>query len=306
MAGARSLGWTTPPARRGRLGDGVGVDAVGGAQSAGQQLAQCLKLIIVEAAQHGGLDSHRLRQVAVEHRSACIGDRHEDLASVFGVGLALHQSALLEAVDHRGHRPARQVEMLADLVRRQRVIRPLEHRQGLGRRQMQAMDAKATVDRVDQHVAESDQIAHRLVRPRAPARELGSERFSRVAVDEAAVRAKLERHWEYSGADEDVAHEIYHDDAVLEFPQSGERFEGVDNFREWRRQYPAQLAFEIRRIRGRGDLWVAENSIRYDDGPWNLTISILEFRGEKVAREAIYITQAWEPPAWRAPWRAAP
>ena len=127
-----------------------------------------------------------------------------------------------------------------------------------------------------------------------------------VAVDEAAVRAKLERHWEYSGTDEDIAHEIYHDDAVLEFPQSGERFEGVDNFREWRRQYPAKLAFRIRRIRGRGDLWVAENSIRYDDGPWNLTVSILEFRGEKVARESIYITQAWEPPDWRAPWRAAP
>ena len=127
-----------------------------------------------------------------------------------------------------------------------------------------------------------------------------------VAVDEAAVRAELERHWEYSGTDEDIAHEIYHDDAVLEFPQSGERFEGVDNFREWRRQYPAKLAFEIRRIRGRGDLWVAENSIRYDDGPWNFTVSILEFRGEKVARESIYITQAWEPPDWRASWRTSP
>ncbi|WP_143111449.1 hypothetical protein [Arthrobacter sp. ov118] len=42
---------------------------------------------------------------------------------------------------------------------------------------------------------------------------------------------------EDSGKDEDIAHEIYHDDAVLEFPQSGERFEGVENFREWRRQY---------------------------------------------------------------------
>lgn len=127
-----------------------------------------------------------------------------------------------------------------------------------------------------------------------------------VGMDEAAVRAKLERHWEYGGTDQDIAHEIYHDDAVLEFPQSGERFEGVENFREWRRQYPAKLAFEIRRIRGREDLWVAENSISYDDGPWNLTVSILEFRGEKVARESIYITQAWEPPEWRAPWRAAP
>ena len=83
-------------------------------------------------------------------------------------GLALHKTALLEAVHHPGHGPARQVVMRADLVWIQRVIRPLEHRQGLGRRGMQAMERKATVDRVDQHVAESDQIAHRLFRPGVP------------------------------------------------------------------------------------------------------------------------------------------
>ncbi len=125
-------------------------------------------------------------------------------------------------------------------------------------------------------------------------------------MDEAMVRAQLERHWEYAGSDQDIAHEIYHDDAVLEFPQSGERFVGVENFREWRRAYPAVLAFEIRNIRGREDLWVAENSISYDGGPWNLTVSILEFRGDKVARETIYITQPWEAPEWRKPWRAEP
>jgi hypothetical protein len=125
-------------------------------------------------------------------------------------------------------------------------------------------------------------------------------------MDEAAARAALERHWEYAGSDQDIAHEIYHEDAVLEFPQSGERFEGVENFREWRRQYPAALGFQIRDIRGREDLWVAENSIRYDDGPWNFTVNILEFRGEKVARETIYIMEGWDAQEWRAPWRAAP
>ena len=124
-------------------------------------------------------------------------------------------------------------------------------------------------------------------------------------MDEASVRAQLERHWEYSGRDEDIAHEIYDTDAVLEFPQSGERYVGVENFREWRRAYPATLAFEIRRIRGAGDLWVAENSISYDGGPWNLTVSILEFRGGKVVHERIYITQTWDAPDWREPWRAA-
>jgi hypothetical protein len=125
-------------------------------------------------------------------------------------------------------------------------------------------------------------------------------------MDDATVRAMLVRHWEYAASDQDITHEIYHDDAVLEFPQSGERFEGVANFREWRRQYPASLAFEVREIRGRDDLWVAENLISYDGGPWNFTVNILEFRGDKVARESIYISDGWEAPEWRAPWRAAP
>ena len=124
-------------------------------------------------------------------------------------------------------------------------------------------------------------------------------------MDEAAVRELFARHWEFAAHDQDIAHEMYHDDAILEFPQSGERFDGVHNFREWRRMYPAVLAFRIREIRGDGDLWVAENSISYDGGPWNLSVNILQFRQDRVARETIYITQAWEAPAWRDPWRAA-
>ena len=123
-------------------------------------------------------------------------------------------------------------------------------------------------------------------------------------MDEATVLAALKRHWEYSGKDEDIGHEIYHDDAVLEFPQGRERFVGKENFITWRKRYPAALEFEIRRIRGRGDFWVAENSISYDGGPWKDTVSILEFRGDKVARESIYITDGWDAPEWRAPWRS--
>jgi hypothetical protein len=125
-------------------------------------------------------------------------------------------------------------------------------------------------------------------------------------VDYEARVALLRRHWEFAAVDQDVAHEIYHDDAVLEFPQSGERFEGVEKFREWRRLYPAELAFQTRQIRGEGDLWVVENSIRYGDGEWQPTVNILQFEGDKVARETIYITESWDPPDWRAPWRSAP
>ncbi len=119
-----------------------------------------------------------------------------------------------------------------------------------------------------------------------------------------AVEAALRRHWDHSGEDEDVAHEIYHDDAVLEFPQSGERFEGVENFREWRRQYPANLRFHLRRINRREDLVVTEYLISYNGEPWMFTVSIMQFRDDRVAHERIYIMDGWEPAEWRAPWRS--
>jgi hypothetical protein len=106
------------------------------------------------------------------------------------------------------------------------------------------------------------------------------------------------------GQDVNLAHEIYHDDAVLEFPQSGERFEGVANFREWRRQYPADLRFRIRRTVAREDLVVVECSVSYNDGPWQLGVQVLQFRGDKVAHERIYVMEGWDAPQWRAPWRA--
>jgi hypothetical protein len=93
---------------------------------------------------------------------------------------------------------------------------------------------------------------------------------------------------------------------LLEFPQSGERFVGVQNLREWRSNYLARTAVEFREIRGRDDLWVVEISISYDGDPSNFGVSILEFRGQKIARESIYVTEGWKPPEWRAQWRSAP
>jgi hypothetical protein len=123
-------------------------------------------------------------------------------------------------------------------------------------------------------------------------------------MDAATVRAMLEQH--FASGDPDVSHAMYHDDAVLEFPQSGELFEGVENLREWRSNYPASTKVDFREIRGGADVWVAELSISYDDGPWSFGVSILEFRGDKIARESIYVAEGWEAPEWRAEWRSAP
>jgi hypothetical protein len=123
-------------------------------------------------------------------------------------------------------------------------------------------------------------------------------------MDRERALAALKHH--LYAKDPDVAHEIYHPDAVLEFPQNGERFEGVENFKAWRAQYPAEVAFEIAAMRGCGDLWVAELRVRYDGGEQWYGVSIWELRGEKIARETIYGGEGWEAPEWRARWRAAP
>ena len=114
----------------------------------------------------------------------------------------------------------------------------------------------------------------------------------------------LEQH--FTSRDPDRSHEMYEADAVLEFPQSGERFVGAENLREWRSNYPASTTFEFREIRGRDDFWVVEVSVTYDGGPPNFGVSILELRGDKIARETIYVGEGFEAPEWRARWRAAP
>jgi hypothetical protein len=108
-------------------------------------------------------------------------------------------------------------------------------------------------------------------------------------MDATTVTAMLEQH--FTSGDPDRSHEMYRDDAVLEFPQSGERFVGVENLREWRSNYPASTSVEFREIRGRADLWVVELSISYDGDPAHFGVSILEFRGNKIARESIYVTE---------------
>ncbi len=125
-------------------------------------------------------------------------------------------------------------------------------------------------------------------------------------MDAATVRAMLEQHFENAGSDPHRAHAMYCEDAVLQFPQSGERFEGVENLREWRSGYPAETSFEFREVRGRDDLWVAEVSVSYDGGPPSFGVSILELRDEKIAHETIYVSEGFDAPEWRARWRAAP
>jgi hypothetical protein len=117
---------------------------------------------------------------------------------------------------------------------------------------------------------------------------------------------EVRRHIEFAGVDEDVEHEIYHRDAVLEFPQSGERFEGVANIRGFRDQYPGKVRLRTPTVMGDGDVWVAQTGVSYDDGPWQPAVALLEYDGDLVTRETIYVAAPFDAPPWRARWRAAP
>jgi hypothetical protein len=114
----------------------------------------------------------------------------------------------------------------------------------------------------------------------------------------------LRRHLEAVGDDLDAEHAMYSEDAVLEFPQSGERFEGLATFRAWRDQYPDAVALKVLRIRGGGDLWVAECAISYEGGPWKPAVSVHELRDGLIVHETIYTMEPWPAPEWRAKWRA--
>jgi SnoaL-like domain len=125
-----------------------------------------------------------------------------------------------------------------------------------------------------------------------------------VGMDAATVRTMLEQH--FNSDDPELNHAMYHEDAVLEFPQSGERFVGVENLREWRSDYPASTTVEFGEVRGAGDIWVVELTIGYDGGTPSFGVSILELRGDRIARETIYVAEGWDAPEWRARWREAP
>jgi len=113
-------------------------------------------------------------------------------------------------------------------------------------------------------------------------------------------RAVIERHWAASDANDfETEHEIYRDDAVLDYPQSGERIHGRRNIQESRTVQPSKKRFFVRRILGNGDLWITELVLTYDGLP-SYTVSIMQFRDGKVASETQYFCDPFKPGPSRA------
>jgi hypothetical protein len=118
---------------------------------------------------------------------------------------------------------------------------------------------------------------------------------------EADIRARIREHWEASErGDIEAEHAIYADDAILDYPQSGERFRGRSTIQAQRGGHAAERHFTVRRILGGGGVWVSECVITYDGAP-TYSLSVMEITDGLVTHETQYFADPFE----AAPDRAA-
>jgi hypothetical protein len=122
-------------------------------------------------------------------------------------------------------------------------------------------------------------------------------------MEDEQILAVLNAHWQASAAgDINAEHDIYDDDVICDYPQSGERIFGRNNLQALRGHHPGKPSgFRVRRILGKGDIWITEYIINYQEKP-AYTVSIMEFREGKVIHETQYFADTFEAPAWRSQW----
>jgi ketosteroid isomerase-like protein len=98
----------------------------------------------------------------------------------------------------------------------------------------------------------------------------------------------------------EVMDELFHDDAVMDWPQSGERIVGAANRRAIYGAFPALPTITPRRMVSEGDLVVAEASLDYGGPSPYKAVFIFEFRGGKIAKETAYWSEPFPAPDWRS------
>jgi hypothetical protein len=116
-------------------------------------------------------------------------------------------------------------------------------------------------------------------------------------------RAALDQHWKASASGNlEAEHQIYDENVLCEYPQSGEKILGRHNLQALRGHHPDKPSgFMVRRIVGNGDLWVTEYVIKYTNTIVQ-TVSIMEFQNGKVVHETQYFCEPFKAPAWRSQW----
>ncbi len=130
-----------------------------------------------------------------------------------------------------------------------------------------------------------------------------TDQYPASSTQEEEILNALNKHWQASATgDLNTEHDIYDDAAICDYPQSGERILGRSNLQALRSHHPGHPSgFNVKRIVGRGDLWITEYSIIYEERT-AYTVSIMEFRNGRVVHETQYFADSFEAPAWRRQW----
>jgi ketosteroid isomerase-like protein len=117
-------------------------------------------------------------------------------------------------------------------------------------------------------------------------------------------RQLVERFWEVMNTNDfRAAAELFHDNYLLEWPQSGERVRGRDNFAAVNENYPAggRWVFTIQRLIAEGSEVASEVSVT--DG--TIVARVITFstvRDGKILRQTEYWPDPFQPAPWRAQW----
>src|SRR3974390_3294151 len=130
-----------------------------------------------------------------------------------------------------------------------------------------------------------------------------SELHPEQTMQEEQIREALNKHWHASATgDANAEHDIYEEDAVCDYPQSGERILGRSNLQALRSHHPGKPSgFTLNRIVGKCDLWITKSTTP-SRGRQSFTLSIMKFRNGKVVHETQYFADPFEAPAWRSQW----
>lgn len=122
--------------------------------------------------------------------------------------------------------------------------------------------------------------------------------------------------------DWDALGDYYHADAVVEYPQSGERFSGLANIRAQFENYPglepgtSELQeviggttyaltpmYTVINVEGSGNRGTSIVRVRYPDQSLWFALNIYDLRDGRIARSRSFFAPDFDAPDWRAPYR---
>jgi len=140
-------------------------------------------------------------------------------------------------------------------------------------------------------------------------------------MSDSTNREIVEHYFRAFPSDWETMARLRHADFVEDWPQSGERIVGHENYRAIHENYPGGTPgtavdrvvgtedrvvmsdlFTPLRIVGMGDVFTVEARARYPDGATTLVVTIVELKDGKVHRQRTYFAESFAPPDWRGPW----